>query len=289
MDVNLLGVAALFGFSDGCIFFLVAIGLSLCYGVMRFISLDQCAYYLLGAYITYSVTSITGNFWLGLLVTAILVALIGLGVEKVIYKNVYAKPMTYTMIVSFGLLLFIIGIVKYIWGVTPIPVGQPISGRFPLFGVMFPYYRLFIIIVTFVIYLLLHYFLNKTIVGKAIRASIEDIEKVEALGINGYKLFKITFVIACVLSSLGGAFHGPLIMVEPYMGLRILLYMFITAVLGGLGSLKGTMVAAIIIGETMSIGSIVWAPSTIIVPFLVFIIVLLIKPTGLFGSKLLKR
>jgi len=289
MDINLLGTAILFGFSDGCIFFLVSIGLSLCFGVMRIISLDQCAYYSLGAYITYSLTLMTGNFWLSLIITAGLIALIALGVEKIIYKNIYAKPITYTMIISFGVLLFVIGVIKYIWGLNPIPVGQPVKGDFILFGTAFPYYRLCIIIITFVVYGLIYCFLNKTIVGKAIRASIEDIEKVEALGINGYKLFTITFVIACVLSTLGGAFHGSLIMVEPNMGLHILLYMFITAVLGGLGSLKGTMIAAIIIGETISIGSVIWAPSTIIVPFLTFIIVLLIKPTGLFGSKLLKR
>ena len=289
MDINLLGTAILFGFSDGCIFFLVSIGLSLCFGVMRIISLDQCAYYSLGAYITYSLTLITGNFWLSLIITAGLIALIALGVEKIIYKNIYAKPITYTMIISFGVLLFVIGVIKYIWGLSPIPVGQPVKGDFILFGIAFPYYRLCIIIITFVVYGLIYCFLNKTIVGKAIRASIEDIEKVEALGINGYKLFTIIFVIACVLSALGGAFHGSLIMVEPNMGLHILLYMFITAVLGGLGSLKGTMIAAIIIGETISIGSIVWPPSTIIVPFLTFIVVLLIKPTGLFGSKLLKR
>ena len=289
MEINLLGPALLFGFSDGCIFFLVSIGLSLCFGVMRIISLDQCAYYLLGAYITYSVTLATGSFWLGILVTMGLVALLGLGVERVIYKNIYSKSITYTMIVSFGLLLFITGVTKFIWGLSPIPVKAPINGSVTLLGVGFPNYRIFIIIITFVIYLLISYFLNKTIVGKAIRAGTEDMEKVESLGIDGYKLFKITFVMACVLSSLGGAFHGPLIMVQPYMGMSIMLYMFITAVLGGLGSLKGTMIAAIIIGETMSIGSIVWAPSTIIVPFLIFIIVLMIKPTGLFGTKLLKR
>mgnify|MGYP001040111146 CR=1 FL=1 len=289
MEINLLGPAILFGFSDGCIFFLVSIGLSLCFGLMRIISLDQCAYYLLGAYITYSVTLATGSFWLGILVTIGLVALLGLGVERVIYKNIYSKPITYTMIVSFGFLLFIIGVTKFIWGLSPIPVKAPINGSSALIGVDFPNYRIFIIIITFVIYLLISYFLNKTIVGKAIRAGIEDMEKVESLGINGYKLFKITFVISCVLSSLGGAFHGPLIMVEPYIGMSILLYMFITAVLGGLGSLKGTMVAAIIIGEVMSLGSIVWPPSTIILPFLIFIIVLMIKPTGLFGTKLLKR
>jgi len=289
VEINLLGPALLFGFSDGCIFFLVSIGLSLCFGVMRIISLDQCAYYLLGAYITYSVTLATGSFWLGILVTMGLVALLGLGVERVIYKNIYSKSITYTMIVSFGLLLFITGVTKFIWGLSPIPVKAPINGSVTLLGVGFPNYRIFIIIITFVIYLLISYFLNKTIVGKAIRAGTEDMEKVESLGIDGYKLFKITFVMACVLSSLGGAFHGPLIMVQPYMGMSIMLYMFITAVLGGLGSLKGTMIAAIIIGETMSIGSIVWAPSTIIVPFLIFIIVLMIKPTGLFGTKLLKR
>jgi len=289
MNYHVLGTAVLFGFTEGCILFLVSIGLSLCFGLMRIISLDQCGYYALGAYITYTFTLLTGSCWFGLLIAMIVIAFIGFSIEHVIYKNVYAKPLTYTMIISFGTLLLITGLTKYIWGLNPIPVAQPISGTFYIFGVEVPIYRLFIVIVTFLIYIFICFFLNKTIIGKAIRASIEDVEKVEALGINAYNLFTITFVIACILSGLGGALHAPLIMAEPHMGSSILLYMFITAVLGGLGSVKGTMIAAIIIGETMSIGSVVWPPSTIILPFITFIIVLLIKPTGLFGSKLLKR
>jgi branched-chain amino acid transport system permease protein len=289
MNSHVLGAAVLFGFTEGCILFLVSIGLSLCFGLMRIISLDQCGYYALGAYITYTFTLLTGSCWFGLLIAMIVIAFIGFIIEHVIYKNVYAKPLTYTMIISFGALLLITGLTKYIWGLNPIPVAQPISGTFYIFGLEVPIYRLFIVIVTFLIYIFIYFFLNKTIIGKAIRASIEDVEKVEALGINAYNLFTITFVIACILSGLGGALHAPLIMAEPYMGFSILLYMFITAVLGGLGSVKGTMIAAIIIGETISIGSVVWPPSTIILPFIAFIIVLLIKPTGLFGSKLLKR
>jgi branched-chain amino acid transport system permease protein len=257
MNSHVLGAAVLFGFTEGCILFLVSIGLSLCFGLMRIISLDQCGYYALGAYITYTFTLLTGSYWFGLLIAMIVIAFIGFIIEHVIYKNVYAKPLTYTMIISFGALLLITGLTKYIWGLNPIPVAQPISGTFYIFGLEVPIYRLFIVIVTFLIYIFIYFFLNKTIIGKAIRASIEDVEKVEALGINAYNLFTI--------------------------------YMFITAVLGGLGSVKGTMIAAIIIGETISIGSVVWPPSTIILPFIAFIIVLLIKPTGLFGSKLLKR
>jgi len=289
VNYHVLGAAVLFGFIEGCILFLVSIGLSLCFGVMRIISLDQCGYYVLGAYITYTFTLLTGSYWFGLLIAMTVIAFIGFSIERVIFKNVYAKPVSYTMIISFGTLLLITGLTKYIWGLNAIPVAQPISGTFYIFGVEIPIYRLFIVIMAFLVYIFICFFLNKTIVGKAIRASIEDVEKVEALGINAYNLFTITFVIACILSGLGGALHAPLIMAEPYMGYNIMLYMFITAVLGGLGSVKGTMIAAIIIGETMSIGSVIWAPSTIMVPFVTFIIVLLVKPTGLFGSKLLKR
>jgi len=289
MNYRVLGLSVLFGFTDGCILFLVSIGLSLCFGLMRIISLDQCGYYALGAYITYNFSLLTGNFWIALIISSMFIAILGLIVEYIIFKNVYAKPLTFTMIISFGTLLLITGIIKYIWGLNPLPVDIPLKGSLFMFGVEISIYRLFVVVITFLIYSLLYFFLEKTIVGKAIRASIEDVEEVQALGINGYQLFTITFVISCVLSGLGGALKAPLIMVQPYMGYEVLLYMFITAVLGGLGSLKGTMLAAIIIGVTMSIGSVVWAPSTIVVPFVAFIVVLLIKPTGLFGSKLLKR
>jgi len=125
--------------------------------------------------------------------------------------------------------------------------------------------------------------------GKAIRAGIEDVDHVEGLGIDVYRLFTITFVIAGTLSGLAGGLNAPLIMVDPTMGLEVIALVFMVVIIGGLGSIKGTAISALIVGQVMSIGSLVYAPLAQMAPFAMMLLILLIKPTGLYGSPLLKR
>jgi branched-chain amino acid transport system permease protein len=112
---------------------------------------------------------------------------------------------------------------------------------------------------------------------------------VEGLGINVYKLFTVTFIIAGALSGLAGGLHAPLVMVDPQMGLHVLAFVFMVVIIGGLGSIKGTLASAFIVGQVISLGSLIYAPLAQMAPFAVMLLILLIKPTGLYGSKLLKR
>jgi branched-chain amino acid transport system permease protein len=289
MDPQLLISSIIFGLSIGSIFFLLAVGLSLCFGLMRIISLDQLLYYSLGAYMTYTVLNLLGSFWVGLIVGMAVAGLASLFVEKVIFKRIYEKAITFTMITSFGILLAGVGSIKYIWGLIPRPVQSPIDVQALVLGTQIPVYRIVVIGIALLVYVGIWIFLNKTIVGKAIRAGIEDAEKVEGLGINVYRLFTLTFVIAGALSGLGGALHAPLIMVAPHMGLEMVPFVFMVVIIGGLGSIKGTLVSALIVGQVISLGSLVWAPLSNMAPFAIMLLILLIRPTGLYGSKLLKR
>jgi branched-chain amino acid transport system permease protein len=289
MDPQLLISSIIFGLSIGSIFFLLAVGLSLCFGLMRIISLDQLLYYSLGAYMTYTVLNLLGGFWVGLIVGMAVAGLASLFVEKVIFKRIYEKAITFTMITSFGILLAGVGSIKYIWGLIPRPVQSPIDVQALVLGTQIPVYRIVVIGIALLVYVGIWIFLNKTIVGKAIRAGIEDAEKVEGLGINVYRLFTLTFVIAGALSGLGGALHAPLIMVAPHMGLEMVPFVFMVVIIGGLGSIKGTLVSALIVGQVISLGSLVWAPLSNMAPFAIMLLILLIRPTGLYGSKLLKR
>ena len=289
MDIQLLISSMIFGLSIGSIFFLLAIGLSLCFGLMRIISLDQLLYYSLGAYLTYTVLTITGSFWAGIVAGMISACLTSLLIEKVVYRRIYEKEITFTMITSFGVLLAGVGTIKYIWGLVPRPVPSPIPGLITILGTRIPIYRVLVIIIALLIYAGMWFFLNKTIVGKAIRAGIEDVEKVEGMGINVYRLFTITFMIAGALSGLGGGLHAPLIMVDPHMGLEMIPFVFMVVIIGGLGSIKGTLISALIVGEVISLGSLIWAPLSNMAPFTIMLMILLMKPTGLYGSELLKR
>ena len=289
MDTNLLVAGVIFGLSIGSIYFLMAIGLSLCFGLMRVISLDQLLYYSIGAYIAYSVSLATGSFWLGLVGAVVAGGIVSLLIERLIFRRIYDRDLTFSMITSFGVLLGGVGFIKFIWGLVPRPVPVPISNQMDIFGTVIPVYRLLVIVVALAVYMGIWLFLNRTIIGKAIRAGIENVEHVEGLGINVSRLFTITFVIAGILSSLAGALHAPLIMVDPHMGLEVLAFVFMVVIIGGLGSIKGTLVSAFIVGQVVSLGSLIYAPLAQMAPFAIMLLILLIKPTGLYGSALLKK
>ena len=143
------------------------------------------------------------------------------------------------MITSFGILIGGVGVIKYVWGVVPRPVPVPIAAQIDILGTDIPVYRLLVIAIALIVYVGIWMFLHRTIIGKAIRAGIEDVEHVEGLGINVYRLFTITFIIAGALSGLAGGLHAPLIMVDPQMGLEVLAFAFMIVIIGGLGSIKG--------------------------------------------------
>jgi len=289
MDTQLLISGVIFGLSIGSIYFLMAIGLSLCFGLMRSISLDQLFYYAIGAYITYAISVFTGSMWLGALGGLVVAAVCAFVVERFIFLRIYERDIAFTMITSFGILIGGVGIIKAIWGLVPRPVLMPIMTQWTILGTEIPVYRLIVIVIAAAIYGLIWLFLNRTITGKAIRAGIESVEHVEGLGINVYRLFTITFIIAGTLSGLAGGLHAPLIMVDPNMGLEVMPFIFMVVIIGGLGSIKGTLVSALIVGQVFSLGAIIYAPLAQMAPFAIMLLILLIKPTGLFGSTMLKR
>ncbi len=289
IDTQLLISGIVFGLSLGGIFFLMTIGLSLCFGLMRIISLDQLLYYSIGGYITYSVSLAVGNIWLGVLGGVIVGGLAAFAVERIVFRRIYDRDLPFTMITSFGVLIGGVGVIKYFWGLVPRPVPVPIDVQVFIIGTEIPVYRLVIIGIAGLVYVGIWLFLNRTIIGKAIRAGTEDVEHVEGLGINVYRLFTITFVIAGGLSGLAGGLHAPLIMVDPNMGLEVLAFVFMVVIIGGLGSIKGTLVSSFLVGQVVSIGSLIYAPLAQMAPFAIMLLILLVKPTGLFGSQMLKR
>ncbi len=277
--------AFIFGLSTAAIFFMVSISLSVGYGLMRIVNLEAMLYYTIGAYATYQAVQWTGSFILGAVVATLLGGLLGLAVETQLLRRVYGRNMMFTMVTTFSVFLIGIGLVQYIWGLNPKPVQSPITAIISVLGVSIPLYRILVTLIAAAVYIVFQLFLTRTIAGKAITAGIENSDNVQALGINIYKIFTITFVFASALGGLGGALNSPFIMVGPYMGYDFLLFAFTTVILGGLGSLKGTMVSALILGQLVSVGGTLWAPLSYVGPFIVMFLVILIKPTGLFGIK----
>ena len=283
MNVELLLPAIFFGLSVSGILFLVSLGISIGFGLMRIVNMEQMVYYTFGAYMTYTMVSATGSFFLGVVAGILVAAFLGFLVETLLLRRVYGRELMFTMVVTFSVFLIGIGIIQYTWGLDPKPVASPVDTMVSVVGVRMPLYRILIIVVALLVYGMIQIFLNKTIIGKAIRAGIENPEQVQGLGINIRRIFTLTFVVASGLAGLGGSLNAPLTMTGPYMGFDMLLFAFITVILGGLGSIKGTLVSALILGQVISVGGTIWSPLAFVAPFIVMFVVILWRPTGLFG------
>jgi branched-chain amino acid transport system permease protein len=191
----------------------------------------------------------------------------------------------FTLVVTFSVFLIGIGIVQHTFGLENKPVGVPFALIVSLFGTQVPLYRVVVFFIGLAVYALITVFLNKTIFGKAIRAGIENPEQVQGLGINIRRIFTITFIVASGLAGFAGALNAPLVGVTPYMGFNMLLLAFITVIFGGLGSINGTAISSLIMGQVISVGGTLYSPLSFVGPFAVMFVVILFKPTGLFGVK----
>ena len=275
----------IYGLSIAAIYFMVSISLSVGYGLMRIVNLEAMLYYSLGAYINYQVITWTGSFVLGCIFATMFGGLLGFVVETQLLRRIYGKNMMFTMVTTFSIFLIGIGIIQYVWGLNPKPIQSPSPVILRFLGVGIPLYRLIVVAIAAVVFTSFQLFLSKTIAGKAITAGVENSDHVQALGINIYKIFTVTFVFASAMGGLGGALNAPFVMVGPYMGYDYLLFAFTTVILGGLGSMKGTMISALILGQMVSIGGTIFPALAYMGPFFTMFLVILFKPTGLFGIK----
>jgi branched-chain amino acid transport system permease protein len=289
MELNLstIVIQALHGLVYGMLLFFVASGFSLVFGMMGVLNIAHAGLYMLGAYLGYTLFGKTGNFWLALILAPIIVGLLGALVERFFLRKVHAYGHAYELLITVGIFNVIGEVVKWIWGNFTLPAKIPpaLSTSAQVMGLTYPVYRLFILLISFVILLVLLYIFLKTRVGIAIRAGVSDADMVSCLGINVPKLFLYVFSGGAALAGLAGVVAGPFLSTYPGMGIDMLVDLFVVVVVGGLGSLGGTFLAALIIGELQSFGVLFIPQLALVFQFLLMAIVLIIRPAGLLGEK----
>jgi len=277
----------LHGLAYGMLLFLVASGLTLVFGMMNVLNIAHASFYMLGAYFSYQMLKMVGNFWIGLIVCPIIVGFLGILMERFLLRRVHAGGHVQEFVITFGILFVINESVKWIWGTEPLPVPIPqaLSGSVMIVGSVYPAYRLFILFFSLGILVLMAYILMKTRLGITVRAAVSDRDMVSALGTNTPYVFMLVMGIGSWLAGLAGVIAGPFISTYPGMALEILVDCFVVTVTGGLGSLLGAIVASFLIGQLSSFGILFIPRFAIVFAFLLMTVVLIIKPTGLFGEK----
>lgn len=274
----------IFGLATGGTFALVSLGLSLTYGLMRVLNVAHGLYYAVGAFMLFTVISVTGNFWLGVVVAAVAGAGMGLLSELFLIRPLYGKDFDFTLIVTFAVALMGVDVIKMVWGTAEIPVAPPFNWSFPLGNVTVPIYLIFVIGMTMLVYLGTHLYINRTSIGKIVKAALGDMEGVEGLGINPRIPLAMTFSLGTFIAALAGALIAPLTAVDYNLAFSIILFAFATVIAGGLGSVNGTLLAGLILGEAMSLSGLFWPQGSTVIVYMVMALILILRPKGLTGG-----
>jgi branched-subunit amino acid ABC-type transport system permease component len=285
--VDIVG-QALNGLAYGALLFLLSAGLTLIFGMLDIVNLAHGSFYMLGAYAGIVTLAVTGNFWVAALVAPLIVGVVGALVERGLLRPLYRRSPLDQVLLTFGLIYLFEDLVKWGWGgrIRSIAPPEIFSGRMTLFGVTLPAYRVFVIAFGVLMAILLWILIEKTRLGAVIRAGVYDAEMTAGLGIDIGRVFTLVFAFGAALGGLSGVIAGPIQSAYPSMGVSILIPALIVVVVGGLGSLKGSFVGSLVIGQAETFGK-VWFPSvSMLMIYLVMALIVLARPQGLFGRPL---
>ena len=275
------------GLAYGMLLFLVASGLTLIFGMMGILNLAHASFFMLSAYIAYSVLHLTGNFWLALLLAPIATAIIGVLVERFLLRKVHAFGHIGELILTVGVALVILEGVKAGWGTENLPLSPPesLQGLINIAGLEYPVYRLFVIGIALLLLIILTIILYKTRLGMVVRAAVSDADMVNSLGVNVPLVFMFVFGIGTWMAGIAGVAIAPILTVFPGLADQMGMDAFIVVVVGGFGSLGGAFLVSIICGLLNSYGIQFISSLAPVLMFIFMAIVLIIKPMGLFGER----
>lgn len=285
--MDLLVAQLLNGLVYGVLLFLMAAGLSLIFGLMNVVSLAHGSFFMLGAYLGLSIFRATGSFWLALVLAPIPVIATGIVIERVFMRPLYRRGHMDQVLLTFGFTFVFLDLVQTVWGrsVQRLPVPEALQGTMHIGAGVFSAYRLFLIGFGFAIALLLWLFLERSRIGAMVRAGVDDAQMAAGLGGNIPALFSGMFGFGVALAAVGGVAAGPILSLYPGMDTEILIPAFIVIVIGGLGSLRGAFVGSLLIGIADTFGKAYLPSLALFLIYLAMILVLLVRPQGLFGIK----
>jgi branched-chain amino acid transport system permease protein len=285
---NQIAEALFNGLTRGMLYVLLALGLNIILGLMGVINFAHGAFFALGAYLTYTLSSKIGLFP-AILVGACAIALLGMVGESAFIRRLYGRPPEHILMFTFGAFLVIVQVIRKIWGDSPVPVSPTgfLAGTINLGFVEASAFRVLVVVLTVVVLALVYFMIVRTNLGLTIRAGTRDSEMVSILGINMPLTFTVVFGIGSALGALAGGLEAPIYVVDPNMGANFIIIAFLVVIVGGIGSFWGAIVGGLVIGllQELTVQLIPGGSSAIdIVPFAFMLLILLIRPRGLFGT-----
>ena len=297
MDFNIFLIQLLNGVQYGLLLFLVSSGLTLVFGIMGIINVAHGSFYMIGAYLAWSLAGQVGSFWLALPLAIALSVLIGLLLEWLVVRWLYKRDHLYQVLCTYGLILVFEELRSVLWGddVRSLPVPDILNYSIPLNATLsYPVYRLGISVVCLAVALGLYLVIQKTRLGMTIRAGASNRDMVQSLGINIQLVYRVVFTAGIALAAFAGMIAAPVSAVAPGMGNHVLIICFVVVVIGGLGSVKGALIASLLIGLVdtfgkvlhLEVGGLKLLPElSSMTVYVLMAVILLWRPEGLFGKK----
>jgi len=277
-------VQSLNGIAFGMLLFLLAAGLSLVFGLMRIVNLTHGSFYLLGAYIGFTVIGRTGSFLLAVVVVPLGIAALGLVMHRFLLRRFQGAELSQVLL-TFGALFIFADVSLWYWGGYSHVLSKPafLAGSLTIGTIVFPAYRIFVIVTGVIIALLFWLILERTTLGSMIRAGVDDEEMVRGLGINTPRLFTAVFALGAFLAALSGIIGGPLVGAYPGADFEVLLLALVVVIIGGLGSIGGAFVGSLLVGLIDTFGRALVPELAMFTIFAPMAIILALRPRGLFG------
>ncbi|MBC8268553.1 MAG: branched-chain amino acid ABC transporter permease [Rhodospirillaceae bacterium] len=285
MDFVTFLIQVLNGVQYGFTLFLVASGLTLIFGIMGIINLAHGAFYMIGAYICFWLFGITDSLLVAIMAGIPIMFVFGYAIERLAISVLYKRDHLYQVLMTYGLILILNEMQKILWGSDfySVPIPEVLSGSIPMGNQEYPVYRLFVSLVCMVVAAGMYVVIGKTKLGMMIRAGASNREMVQALGINISRVFAVVFSLGAALAGFSGMIDAPLSSVYPGMGNYILIISFVVIVIGGIGSVKGAFVGAMLVGLADTFGKVLVPEFSSMVIYALMALVLLWRPQGLFG------
>jgi len=290
MDLSLLMSQFLSGLSRGMMLFLIASGLSLIFGVMNILNFAHASLWLAGAYFCHSFWLLMEEYgfalWVSIPLAGLVMAGIGWFIEVVLIRRVYNRSLPEQLLLTYAMVLIIGDLIKISWGVEDRIIVRPpeVAGPVFFFGIPFDSYFIFVILVGVAVAIGLWLFLQKTRYGHIVRAAVFSREMVSALGIPIPRIYTGVFVMGIFIAGMAGAVQAPVGSITLGMDMAVIIQAFCVVVIGGFGSLLGTLVGSIIVGEIYAFSILYWPQGALVLIFVVTAIILIVRPWGLFGT-----